>query len=68
MEAIYQDRVQFDQLVKDVAMVELCRMGIEIVSFTIKDVYDDVEYLKSLGRTDNVKRKESGTCWQRGFN
>lgn len=25
-------------------------MGIEIISFTIKDIYDTVEYLSSLGR------------------
>ena len=58
MEAIYQDRVQFAQLVRDVATTDVCRMGIEILSFTIKDVYDDVDYLKSLGRTQtaNVKR------------
>jgi flotillin len=33
-------------------------MGIEILSFTIKDVEDDVDYLSSLGRaqTANVKR------------
>jgi flotillin len=33
-------------------------MGIEILSFTIKDIYDSVEYLSSLGRTQtaNVKR------------
>lgn len=33
-------------------------MGIEIVSFTIKDIFDKVEYLASLGRaqTANVKR------------
>ncbi|XP_015597096.1 flotillin-2 isoform X3 [Cephus cinctus] len=33
-------------------------MGIEILSFTIKDVYDDVEYLASLGKaqTAAVKR------------
>ena len=33
-------------------------MGIEILSFTIKDVCDSVEYLASLGRTQtaNVKR------------
>ena len=58
MEAIYQDRVQFAQLVRDVATTDVCRMGIEILSFTIKDVYDDVDYLKSLGRTQTaiVKR------------
>ena len=33
-------------------------MGIEILSFTIKDVYDKVEYLESLGKaqTSVVKR------------
>jgi uncharacterized membrane protein YqiK len=33
-------------------------MGIEILSFTIKDVFDDVEYLSSLGKsqTANVRR------------
>ena len=58
VEAIYQDRVQFAQLVRDVATTDVCRMGIEILSFTIKDVYDDVDYLKSLGRTQTaiVKR------------
>ena len=34
------------------------KMGIEILSFTIKDVYDKVEYLESLGKaqTSSVKR------------
>ena len=58
MEAIYQDRDQFAGLVREVAAPDVGRMGIEILSFTIKDVYDNVEYLESLGRaqTANVKR------------
>ncbi len=60
MEAIYQDRVQFAQLVRDVATTDVCRMGIEILSFTIKDVYDDVDYLTSLGRTQTaIVKKEA---------
>ena len=53
-----QDRDQFAQLVREVASPDVGRMGIEILSFTIKDVYDKVEYLNSLGRaqTANVKR------------
>jgi len=41
-----------------VATPDVGRMGIEILSFTIKDVYDNVEYLSSLGkaRTAAVKR------------
>lgn len=40
------------------ATPDVGRMGIEILSFTIKDVYDRVEYLSSLGkaRTAAVKR------------
>ena len=40
------------------AAPDVGRMGIEILSFTIKDVYDNVQYLASLGRaqTANVKR------------
>ncbi|XP_064612370.1 flotillin-2-like [Liolophura sinensis] len=58
VEAIYQDRDQFAQLVREVAAPDVGKMGIEILSFTIKDVYDTVEYLSSLGRaqTANVKR------------
>ncbi|ESO09353.1 hypothetical protein HELRODRAFT_185339 [Helobdella robusta] len=58
VEAIYQDRDQFAQLVREVASPDVGRMGIEILSFTIKDVFDSVEYLESLGRaqTANVKR------------
>jgi len=58
VEAIYQDRDQFAQLVREVAAPDVGRMGIEVLSFTIKDVYDNVEYLASLGRaqTANVKR------------
>lgn len=58
VEAIYQDRDQFAQLVREVASPDVGRMGIEILSFTIKDVFDNVEYLESLGKTQtaNVKR------------
>lgn len=58
VEAVYQDRDQFAQLVREVASPDVGRMGIEILSFTIKDVFDNVEYLESLGRaqTANVKR------------
>jgi uncharacterized membrane protein YqiK len=58
VEAIYQDRDQFAQLVREVASPDVGKMGIEILSFTIKDIFDNVEYLSSLGRaqTANVKR------------
>ncbi|WAR02470.1 FLOT2-like protein [Mya arenaria] len=58
VEAIYQDRDQFASLVREVASPDVGKMGIEILSFTIKDIFDNVEYLSSLGRaqTANVKR------------
>lgn len=50
MEEIYRDRDKFAHMVREVATPDVGRMGIEIVSFTIKDIYDSVEYLSSLGR------------------
>lgn len=58
VEEVYRDRDQFASLVREVAAPDVGRMGIEILSFTIKDVNDSVEYLSSLGKaqTANVKR------------
>jgi len=58
VEEVYRDRDQFAALVREVAAPDVGRMGIEILSFTIKDVYDDVQYLTSLGKaqTAMVKR------------
>merc|ERR550519_66544 len=58
VEEIYQDRDRFAQLVREVASPDVGKMGIEILSFTIKDVFDNVEYLASLGKaqTAAVKR------------
>ena len=43
---------------REVAAPDVGRMGLEIVSFTIKDVFDRVEYLASLGKAQTavVKR------------
>jgi flotillin len=58
VEEVYRDRDQFASLVREVATPDVGRMGIEVLSFTIKDVFDNVEYLSSLGkaRTAAVKR------------
>merc|ERR1719517_335679 len=58
VEEVYKDRDQFANLVREVAAPDVGRMGIEILSFTIKDVYDNVTYLQSLGKaqTAAVKR------------
>merc|ERR1719477_418539 len=51
VEEVYKDRDQFANLVREIAAPDVGRMGIEILSFTIKDVYDNVDYLASLGKT-----------------
>merc|ERR1719432_341813 len=58
VEEVYKDRDQFANLVREIAKPDVGKMGIEILSFTIKDVYDNVTYLQSLGKaqTAAVKR------------
>ncbi len=50
VEEIYKNREKFSQEVQRVASVDLAKMGLLIVSFTIKDVRDKNGYLDSLGR------------------
>jgi flotillin len=55
---IFQDRSKFAFAVQEVAQPDLERMGINILSFQIKDISDDVGYLKYLGvpRIEEVQR------------
>ncbi|XP_076803411.1 flotillin-2-like [Clavelina lepadiformis] len=54
VEQIYQDRETFAALVREVAAPDVGRMGIEILSFVIKDVVDRVDYLSSIGRAQSA--------------
>lgn len=58
VEEIYKNRDKFSQEVQRVASQDLAKMGLMIVSFTIKDVRDKNGYLDSLGkpRIAQVKR------------
>ncbi|WP_284139327.1 MULTISPECIES: flotillin family protein [unclassified Virgibacillus] len=58
VEEIYKNRDKFSQEVQRVASQDLAKMGLIIVSFTIKDVQDKNGYLESLGkpRIAQVKR------------
>merc|ERR1719260_418050 len=58
VEEIYGDRKTFSTKVFEVASVDLHNMGISVISYTLKDVRDEVGYLASLGqaRTAQVKR------------
>lgn len=58
VEEIYKNRDKFSQQVQEVASVDLAKMGLTIVSFTVKEVADNNGYLDSLGqgRIAEVKR------------
>ena len=58
IEDIYRNRDQFASSVQEVAVSDLANMGIQIVSFTLKDIRDNHGYLEALGkpRTAEVKR------------
>jgi len=58
VEQIYRDRQTFSTKVFEVASQDLYNMGIMVISYTLKDIKDDVGYLASLGqaRTAQVKR------------
>ncbi|XP_022907864.1 flotillin-1-like [Onthophagus taurus] len=65
VEEIYKDRKKFSENVFKVASSDLVNMGLTIVSYTIKDIWDDQDYLKSLGmaRTSEVQRDAKiGEC------
>ena len=50
VEDIYQDRESFAESVSEVAGPHMANMGLEIVSFTIRDIRDEQGYLDALGR------------------
>lgn len=59
VEQIYQDRDQFAKLVREVAAPDVGRMGIEILSFTIK-VWCEGKAVAPLRPSGN------GGAWQEG--
>ncbi len=58
VEEIYQNRDAFAARVQEVAAGDMANMGLQIVSFTIRDIRDNQGYLDALGkpRTAQVKR------------
>lgn len=50
VEQLYRDREAFAQKVQEVSGEDMASMGLEIVSFVIKDIKDDEGYLEALGR------------------
>ena len=58
VEELYKDRDKFAQSVQNESSTDFANMGLQIISFTIKEVQDDQGYLEALGkpRIAQVKR------------
>lgn len=50
VEDIYKNREKFAQEVQGVAATDLLMMGLEIVSFTLRDIRDNQGYLEAIGK------------------
>jgi len=59
VEDIYKEREKFSQSVQEAVTGDMNKMGLKVVSFTIRDVRDEQNYLESLGkaRLAEVKSK-----------
>ncbi len=56
-EQINSDRDAFAQEVQTVSAGDLARMGLEVVSFTVKEIRDEEGYLDALGVRPTAERK-----------
>ncbi|XP_042868457.1 flotillin-1-like [Penaeus japonicus] len=58
VEDIYKNRKLFNSRVFEVASKDLCNLGLHVLSYTIRDLSDEVGYLEALGmsRTAEVQR------------
>jgi len=58
VEEIYSNREEFAEKVREASVHDFSRMGLELVSFSLKDISDSQGYIKSLGarRIAEVKR------------
>lgn len=58
VEELYRDREAFANQVQNAATAELAEMGLEVISFTIKDVNDKNGYIEALGVKQIVETKK----------
>lgn len=58
VEDAYKDRTKFAQEVQKIAVEDLNNMGLQIVSFTIRDVRDKEGYLEALGKKQIAEVKK----------
>lgn len=59
VDEIYKDRLMFQRKVRETADVDLAKMGLRVISYTLKDVSDANGYMQSLGvrRIEEVKKE-----------
>ena len=59
VEELFQDRESFAHNVREVAATDISKMGIKILSFTIKNLEDSAGYLDAIGKeqTSRIKAK-----------
>src|SRR3990167_6983035 len=62
VEELIQNNEAFSRRVQEVSAADLQNMGIEIVSFTIKEIKDNVGYLEALGRTQIETAKKNAAA------
>lgn len=58
VDEIFKDRKKFSEQVFDVASTDLFNMGIQVISYTLRDIKDEESYMESMGqaRTSEVRR------------
>uniref|UniRef100_A0A8C7P196 Flotillin n=1 Tax=Oncorhynchus mykiss TaxID=8022 RepID=A0A8C7P196_ONCMY len=67
VEEIYRDRKKFSEEVFKVASSDLFNMGISVVSYTLKDVHDDQDYLHSLGKSRTAQVQKDARIGEAQF-
>ena len=61
VEQLYRDREAFAQKVQEVSGEDMANMGLQIISFVIKDISDSEGYLEALGRPRIAEVKRDAT-------
>jgi flotillin len=64
IEELYKDREAFSQRVQGMAAQDMANMGLQIVSFTLKDIRDEHGYLDALGKPATAEAKRDATIAQ----
>lgn len=64
IEDIYKNRDAFASRVQEVAATDLANMGLQIVSFTLRDIKDSQGYLDALGKPQTAQVKKNAIVGQ----